>query len=84
MALTVLENLLIEGGYEVAAVRIGASIIVVIWKGFAGKNDLRRLRLRDAEALIHAPAVTGASEAIEVMRKGLQDQCRLKADGGGT
>jgi uncharacterized membrane protein len=41
--------------------RIGASIIVVIWKSFAGKDDLRRLRLRDAETLIHAPVLNSFS-----------------------
>jgi VCBS repeat-containing protein len=41
--------------------RIRASIIVVIWKSFAGKNDLRRLRLRDAETLIHAPVLSGTA-----------------------
>jgi RHS repeat-associated protein len=44
--------------------RIGASIIVVIWKSFAGKNDLRRLRLRDAETLIHAPVLTLRIKAL--------------------
>jgi hypothetical protein len=49
-----------EGDAVVGASRqtpFGASIMVVIWKKFAGNNDLRRLRLRDAETLIHAPVL---------------------------